>query len=354
MRRIFLRLLILLNLILVLLLILNYISVFIPPDSFWISSIFGLLYPVLFWLNLCFVIFWAFIKPKYLLISLLFLILGFGYFKKYVQFHHHIKTEIPGIKVLSYNVRHFEEFGNKQAKETADSVIAYMEQKKPDIICFQESRLWPNSIFNIPELVNKFEFINHYQFARNGYSMGMVTMTKYPIINMGEIRFEYSGNMAIFTDVVIDSDTLRIFNLHLQSFQINPNDYSVIESRSIETSEDINEVREMGGKFKRASKMRAQQARIIRENIDWSPYPVLVCGDFNDTPFSYTYRKVKGNLFDAFVESGKGFGQTYIGKLPSYRIDFILHSDKYKSVNFEEGDVHYSDHLPVRCILKKN
>ncbi|NQU88359.1 MAG: endonuclease/exonuclease/phosphatase family protein [Mariniphaga sp.] len=352
MKKVLLKIFLWINLLSAVFLLVSYLSVYVPSDSIWISSVFGLLYPVFLWINVGFVFFWSFFKPKYLIVSLLVILFGWGYIKKYVQLGGKV-NDLEGIEVVSYNVRHFEELGNDVAKQTADSIIAFFLQKTPDIICLQEARLRTNQIFNLPKLVNEFEFINHYQYARNGYSRGMVTMTRYPIINMGEIRFANSGNMAIFTDVVIDSDTMRIFNLHLQSFQISPDEYSVLESRSLNESSDIKEVKEMGGKFKRALIKRAEQARIIRENINWSPYPVLVCGDFNDTPFSYTYHKVKGDLKDAFVESGSGTGQTYVGKLPSYRIDFILHSQDYNSFNFKEENIHYSDHLPVSCILEK-
>ena len=330
----------------------TYFFVYIPPDSFWYASVFAIGYPYLLWINLGFVIFWAFFKPRYLFLSLVIVLAGWNYISRYVQLNGKNSRE-TGTKVLSYNIRHFSELGEDMARETSDSIISFLKKEQPQIICLQEALLRTNHIFNLPKLVSEFDFIEHYHYASTAYFGGIVTLTKYPIINMGEIRFENSGNMAIFTDVVIRQDTLRIFNLHLQSFQIDPNRYNVLESPGISESEDIREMREMGGKFKRASMRRAEQARIIQENIKWSPYPVLVCGDFNDTPFSYTYRKVREKLKDAFVESGKGLGNTYIGNLPSFRIDFIIHDQEYDSYNYKESHIPYSDHLPVSCTLVK-
>jgi hypothetical protein len=172
---------------------------------------------------------------------------------------------------------------------------------------------------------------------------------------MEEIRFKDSGNIAICTDIVRGKDTIRIFNVHLQSYKIDPDQYDIIDSPGINEEKDIREIRELGLKYKKAMQLRALQARFVRKKIDETPYPVIVCGDFNDTPSSYAYRKTRGRLRDAFVRSGKGIGQTYVGKLPSFRIDYILHSSTLKSYNFKIYNVRYSDHLPVSCglVLKK-
>jgi len=168
---------------------------------------------------------------------------------------------------------------------------------------------------------------------------------------MGEIWYKKSANMAIFTDVLIGSDTVRVFNVHLQSYQIDPRKYEIIDSPVIDEKKDLREIREIGGKLKRAFQIRAEQVREIQKVIDKTHYPIIICGDFNDTPVSYTYQQMRGNLNDAFVSSGSGFGRTYIGKLPSFRIDNIFHSDKYKSYNFHAYDFRASDHLPVSCLL---
>ena len=340
------------NLSAALLLILSYLFVYVPPDRFWEGSVFGLAYPIFLWINILFVIFWAIFKPRYLILSLFVIFIGWGHISKYVQIGNKSDNS-GGIHIVSYNVRAFDEFGDNAAKTTADSIIAFFNKKSPDIICLQEVKLRSPQIFNLFELKQKYDFASHYQYALTTDYGGIVTMTKYPIVNMGEIRFVNSGNMAIFTDVAIGPDTLRIFNLHLQSFRIEPVDYPVIESPRLTEPADRKKIRQMGGKFKRAVKMRAEQARIVSENIERSPYPVLVCGDFNDTPFSYTYHEVRGNLRDAFTESGNGFDHTYIGKLPSYRIDYIMHSEGFQAFDFKPEHIYFSDHLPVSCSLVK-
>jgi endonuclease/exonuclease/phosphatase family metal-dependent hydrolase len=261
------------------------------------------------------------------------------------------KTEKDGIKVVSYNVKNFAGVKVADQKANASKILDFLNTQNADIICLQETRLRRKNIFDVTEALKNLHSIEHYHYASSGTTFGILTFTSYPIVKMGEIRYQKSSNMAIYTDVLIDSDTVRIFNVHLQSYRIDPGKYEIIDSPGISEEEDIKEIREIGGKLKRAFQSRARQVREIRKVIDNSPYPVVICGDFNDTPVSYSYQQLRGDLNDAFVESGKGFGRTYIGKLPSYRIDNILYSNSFESYNFQADDFLASDHLPVSCLL---
>ncbi len=283
-------------------------------------------------------------------ISFLSLLLGLGFINRYVQFSGNT-TEKSGVKIISYNVHSFAGNGEGKQKKNADKILEFLNEQNADIICLQESRLRKNNIFNVSKAAKNLTSIYHYHYARTSETYGQVTFTRYPIIKMGEIRYEKSTNMAIFTDVIIDSDTVRVFNVHLQSYKIDPRKYAIIDSPKIDEEEDIKEIREIGSKLKRAFQMRALQTREIKKVIDETPYPVIICGDFNDTPVSYSYQQLRGDLNDAFIESGKGFGRTYIGKLPSYRIDNIFYSDIFESFNFKADNFRSSDHLPVSCVL---
>ena len=327
-----------------------YLSVYISPDKYWIPSLFGLAYPFILIGNLIFIGFWLLFKPRYLLMSLVTILVGWSFISRYVQFKGE-EIEKGDVKVVSYNVKYFIGNANLTQKENADKIVSFLDEQNADIICLQEARLRKKSIFNLPGTVKKLGSINHYQYARTSTTYGSVTMTRYPIINMGEIRFEESRNMTIYTDVIIENDTVRIFNVHLQSYQIDPNKYSIIDSLGIDQEKDLKEVREMSSKFKKAFKMRAGQVYEIRKYIDESPFDVIICGDFNDTPVSFAYQKLRGNLTDAFVNSGKGVGRTYIGKLPSFRIDNIFYSENFESYNFKTYDFKMSDHFPISCDL---
>ena len=353
MKRTFLNILFGLNFLFILVLILSYLSVYIPPDKYWIPSVFGFSYPYVLVANLVFVVVWPLIRARNMLLPLLIILLGFNFFTRYFQVWGRQSGD-ANIKVLSYNVRNFQGTESRPSKQIADRIMGFLHKQEAEIICLQEVKLRSAKVFNLPEVVKKFPFINHYQYASTGGTTGLATLTKYPVVNMGEIRFEGSQNMAIFTDVIIKKDTVRIFNIHLQSYYIDPNKYDIIDSPGISEEGDIKQVKEMGSKYKKAVIKRAGQARIINKQIESSPYNVILCGDFNDTPVSYAYQKVRGGLKDAFVESGKGIGRTYIGRLPSFRIDYILHSKGFKAYNFQKLMFEESDHLPIVCELKTN
>lgn len=354
MRKIFLNILLLINIILALALAVSYLSVYIPPDKYWIPSLFGMAYPFLLAGNLIFLVFWILLKPRYSLLSMVLIVIGWGFFNRFMQLKGK-SSEEAGIKVVSYNVKHFVADTSGTQHENATKIISFLAEQNADIICLQEARLRKNSIFNLAQTVKDLESIKHYQFARSSTTYGSVTMTRYPIVNMGEIRFDNSRNITIYTDVLIDADTVRIFNIHLQSYHIDPGKYEIIESPGINEEKDIEEVKEMGAKFKEAFQLRAEQVREIRKYVDESPHNVIICGDFNDTPASFSYWTLSSGLNDAFVNSGKGIGRTYIGKLPSFRIDYILHGNGFESYDFKTLDYRMSDHLPVSCkLLKKN
>lgn len=285
-----------------------------------------------------------------MLLSLIAIFIGIGFINRYVQIGSR-KTDKAGIKVVSYNVQNFAGKKITDQQACATRILEFLNGQNADIICLQDVLLNNNRIFSVKRAAKNLETIEHYHYARTGSSFGQVTYTRYPIIKMGEIRFKKSPNMAIYTDVLIDSDTVRIFNVHLQSYRIDPRKYEIIDSPGIVEEEDIREIREIGGKLKRAFQMRAEQVREIKKLIDKTTYPVIICGDFNDTPVSYTYQQMKDGLSDAFVGSGNGLARTYIGKLPSFRIDNILHSTNFKSYNFKANNFRSSDHLPISCLL---
>lgn len=351
MRKTVRNIILLFNFLAVLGLIISYLSVYISPDRYWMPALFGLAYPFLLLGNIAFVVFWLVFKKRFTFFSLLTILLGFGFIGRFFQFSGR-SSETRDIKVLSYNVRHFTGGDDKgDRKLNAEDFVSFFAEQKADIICLQESRLRRNNIFNLAETVSKLENIKHYQFASSSSTFGSVTMTRFPIVDMGEIRFESTRNITIYTDVKVGADTIRIYNIHLQSYHIDRNNYAVLESADTEEEKRKEAAKVLLKQMRDGWKMRAVQVETIRKHMEESPYPVIVCGDFNDSPASYSYQTLSKGMEDAFVNSGKGVGRTYVGDLPSFRIDYILYSKSIKAYNFETIDLPYSDHLPISCDL---
>ena len=352
MRKTFIFLLFILNIMAVAALLVSYLAVFIAPDKLWVPAIFGLAYPFILLANLIFVAFWIFVKPRVLFLSLITVLLGGVFINRYFQLTGK-STNDEGIRVVSYNVMLFGGEKGSNQRTNANKIVDYLNQQNADIICLQDVQLGRNNAFNAASAVKELKTIEHYHFGRSSVTYGVVTFTRYPILKMGEIRTKKSSNIAIYTDVLIDTDTVRIFNIHLQSYKIDPRKYAIIESPGIDDERDLREMREIGSKLKRGFQFRAGQVREISDFIEQTPYPVIICGDFNDTPVSYAYQQILGNRNDAFVKAGSGFGRTYIGKLPSFRIDNIFYSNDFKAYNFKTANFRMSDHLPVSCKLVK-
>ncbi len=288
------------------------------------------------------------------------MLLGINIIGRYCEmtiFQKH-STIHKGLKVISYNVRIFNYYNWEKENHVAEKILNFIANQDPSLVCMQEFLAIENhsnqSLHYIDSKLSLLPY-NHVYYSfigKNSINYGLATYSKYPIIKKGSIRFKNSFNACIYSDVVIKSDTFRIFNAHLQSIKFHKNDYNFMDSLLIDfNSNRFSEAKDISGRLRQAYIKRSQQADEINKYIRRSPYPVIVCGDFNDTPVSYTYQTIRDNLEDAFVASGTGIGNSYRGSFPSYRIDFILYSKGIKSVRYQTYPVKYSDHYPIGCEL---
>jgi len=145
-----------------------------------------------------------------------------------------------------------------------------------------------------------------------------------------------------------------VFNFHLESVKFSKADYKFVSDFTETANPYSSNTKVILGKLRRAFKSRAKQANIVAAFIRESPYPVIVCGDFNDTPLSYVYKTVSAGLNDSFLEIGQGTGVSYAGGIPFLRIDYILHSKSLEAFRFNIHNVNYSDHYPISCYFKLN
>jgi endonuclease/exonuclease/phosphatase family metal-dependent hydrolase len=338
----------------------------------WPFAFLGLAYPYLLVLNLLLIIFWLFFKKEEFLISLIAILTGWNILTSIIQpnFKFLKEEEIKKIytrdyrknnrtiKVLSYNVRAFNIYGWTQPKGAKDSILKFIHEEDPDIICFQEFYTEEKGTFSISGLYKSLKNTPcHHVYYTIGEGQnsnyGIATFSSFPIVGKGVTRFENSFNISIYTDIDYNGDTIRIFNNHLQSVHLNPHDYPFLDSLKLRyTDEQIGEILDISHRLKNAFIKRARQADMLAEKISESPYPVIICGDFNDTPVSYTYKKIKSSLSDSFMEAGSGIGSTYSKIFPSFRIDYILHESNMKAIYTERVRLKLSDHYPVLTYLR--
>lgn len=351
-----------------------FLSYFAPPahpKNFWMLSFFGLAYPALLLANIFFLIWWLIRWKKLYWLSLIVLLIGWTNMKTLFHFSASPPTplrqsggESSEIKVLSFNVRLFDLYNWTHNKETRQRIFSFLKEESADILCLQEFFQGDSGYFEtLVPLVNltqaKDKHVEYTITLKKKHHWGIATFSKYPIVNRGAIRFKTrSNNICIWSDIKTGEDTVRVYNLHLQSISFGASDYKFMEALRQKSDTLDREDIEMGSKnilrrLKRAFIRRASQTEKVIQHIDSCRYPVIVCGDFNDSPFSYTYHCFAEELKDAFMESGSGFGTTYLGSFPSYRIDYIFHSTHFTSSDFETVREELSDHYPVKCRLKK-
>ncbi|WP_405226610.1 endonuclease/exonuclease/phosphatase family protein [Dokdonia sp. Asnod1-B02] len=323
------------NSIFAVLLLASYLLPFIPPHIFPALSVLSLVLPVLLIINFLFLMYWLFRGRKQLLLSAIILALGITHIFSLVRIG---GGEDIGdgatLKVLTYNVRQFNIHGWSDEVKVGERTIQLISDKNPDVISFQE--YYPG--FKPDERVYPYE----YKVMKSpSKSFGQVIFSKYPIINSGSLDFENTGNNGIYADIATATDTVRVYNMHFQSFSLSPNLANLQKENS----------KKLLGRLGQAFEKQETQVAKFLNNEATSPYPVIVTGDFNNSATSYMYRKVKGNKVDAFAKAGSGTGATFWFDIIPLRIDFILVNDSLPVTNFETYDVDLSDHKPSMATL---
>lgn len=339
------------------------LTVFIPPEKFWPTAFLGLLFPFLLIFTIAMFFYWTIRLRKLLILPLIALIISWNNVQNSFQLSGEQKTlpakqakEKNELNILTYNVQIFNLLGNRSFGKHQKEMLRNIKAKDPDIICFQE--FYTNAkkglpITKIDEILSDYSHKHIYWIKSSAVAnYGIVTYSKYPIVKKESIGFKNTYNASIYSDIKVKKDTLRIFNNHLQSIKFDRDNYEFISNQNkYNQQEKLKAVKDISSQLISAFIKRSDQAKLLSEKISQSPYPLIVCGDFNDTPVSYSYHKIRGELEDAFVNAGVGFGSTYVGKFPSYRIDFIFHSKGMTTKSFKVPRIKYSDHYPVTSEL---
>lgn len=324
-----------LNILLTVLTVIAYLLPFMAPRLFPLLSVFTLVMPLMLVLNFVCFLYWLFQAKRQMLLSGLILLLGITFISKFYRFtgKNEIKDDAD-FTLMSYNVRLFNLYDWLPARDISSKIPAFIKNQNPDILCLQEYNKIGDTSFK--------SYRYKYIFNVEGQT-GQAIYSRFRIINKGDIQFPGSANNVVFADIKKGNDTLRVYSMHLQSIKISPDIHETLDE---EKSKII------FNRISAAFEKQQHQAKLVEQHKSECPYPMIICGDLNNSAFSYVYRSVKGKMNDAFEEAGKGFGKSYNFKYYPARIDYIF-TDKNIEVKQYTTFSNFvnSDHFPVMTRL---
>ena len=347
----------------------TYLAGIISPEKFWPLAFVAMSYPIIITVTAFFIVYWLLRRKWFLFLNIAFIVLKWDYAAATVQFNsnsNQVSADSANIKVMTYNVRLFDYYNWSNNKNTRHWIYDFLFNQQPNILCFQEFYHDKTGYFPTIDTLLEVNSIRHMHVENytkklnNNQLWGMANLSSYPIINKGKIEFESTyGNLCIFTDLKLDEDTVRVYNLHLQSVRIGEDQYRFLDQIMLNKSLSGIRIGELLGDLKllvyrmaHAFIERGKQADLVAKHVKNSPYPIVLCGDFNDTPTSYSYQTLVKDLNDSFANEGFGMGSTYV-RLPFFRIDNIFYSNYFKAESHTVHHYELSDHFAVSARLKK-
>lgn len=339
-------------------LVVGYLAAWVKPSIYWPIAFFGLAYPFNVIINILFAIYWIINKRWFAIVPLLVIAMGWNTLFDYVQFGNDKNSASQNqLSILTYNAHLFKPINtNKYDKKSKHEMLEMVLNAKTDIICFQEFYYRKRGVYDIKDSLMQrggYSYCEQEVYDSNeNETMSIAIFSKYPIINYEVVHFYdiKHANVCTYADILFKEDTIRIFNIHLQSISFQPEDYQYLDQvKSVET--DMQSNKRIGSRLKHAFIRRGDQAEQVAQLIDESPYPVLVCGDFNDTPASYAFNIISRDLKDSFREKGNGIGVTYNGAFPNFQIDYILCSKAFEVNDYKIIKKKYSDHYPIKAVF---
>ena len=311
-----------------------FLTCVVPYTKSASLSFLSLTVPLLVLVNFLFLLYWLMVSPKK--ISLSFTVLAVGYFVlgSFLVFNESTSTNSKDeLKIMSFNVQGFNELDVMNEPNLGEAIVDFFKRENPDVICIQEfSRVW------YKKLKQQYPYFSQTPYLAQKTKQGI--LSKYPIITEGSLDFPDSWNNAIFVDIKYNKDTVRVYNLHLESLKVRP--------RSIKRERSDR----LLGRLRNSFAKQQEQADLIRNHMDLVNYKKIVCADFNNTQYSYAYNAVKNDMKDSFEEKGFGYGRTInFWKFP-LRIDFILTDPGIEVLEHENYNVKLSDHEPIMATLR--
>jgi endonuclease/exonuclease/phosphatase family metal-dependent hydrolase len=330
-------------------------SPLLPAEKMPLLSLAGLAFPFVLAANVCFLVLWIFVYRRYALVSLVTFLLCIPQMRAFFPINiGQQNSPKESIKVLSYNVLIFNIDASNTTKENA--TISYLEESDADIICLQELQF--NILKHRKQLLKKYPY-KSYELSKESQAAAhhLACLSKFPILSIEQLKLESTTNGCAKYHILHEGDTSVVYNCHLQSNGLQETDKSTYKQLLTNPKENIrsSKTKDLVKKLRNAAVKRADQTDFIMADLkkESSPY-IIVCGDFNDSPISYTCNRLRRRLDDAYIKSGNGPGISYNRHGMYYRIDHILHSPQFKAYDCTvDRTFKESDHYPIFCFLRK-
>ena len=317
------------------------------PNEEFLLPILGLGIIPLLISNLLIMLYWAIRWKIWILVPVIAITANYEFISAKYQFPY---KELPPmvnsklIRIASFNVQSFH--GDPSVYSVGE-VAELMKEKQVDVFCLQEFST--SSLFSVDSISSVFKDYPYVAIKKNNIpGFGVVIYSKFPIENEADISFSSSNNSAMWADIKIGNAPIRIFNCHLQTTNFNQTK-GLLKKITVAGFYDSKKeaVREIIYKMSENAKKRANQVDLLYQIIDTTKHAIIVCGDFNDTPTSYTYYRMKEKLEDGFQSAGSGFESTFRYLHRFLRIDYIFHSKELTGRKYSTPSFDFSDHNPV-------
>lgn len=350
------RLLLWTNILLVIALICSAWLRYVNPDTFWVAGFAGLTFPFLWIVCFLFIVLWVFYRRKYWLFSVAGLLLTipaalltFGM----NLFGSPFKATPGSFTVMTFNCSSMGLKNYKTIEKVRSRIYEEIGRASPDILCLQEfyTNDHPEKTNHLDSIRTKFNYPYHYFVAHytnwKTWHYGTVLFSRFPIVDssMADLGGGPAAEKLLTAKLLIHGDTVRLISAHLASYKLDPVDYKTV------STPDKHKVKGLMDKMRQSFRLRSAQAGLIRREIAKDTHPLLIVGDFNDIPLSYTYRKVRGDLQDAFLKQGSGFGRTFSALSPTLRIDYILADKQFAVEDFIIWRKKHFEHFPISARL---
>jgi len=317
----------------------------------------GLMFPGFLVVNFGFLIFWLIFKTRMSLVPILGFIVCYVPVRKYSPLNISRPVTDSCIKVLSYNVWLFAGWDDKDTIH--NDILDYIVKTNADIVCLQEAA--PNEVKQekIDRALNpiyKYRDTMYHDPGMNGDCVAIYS--KYPVIKRERIEYESVGNQSVAYYLKIDKDTVLVVNNHMETVGLSKaekSQFKQLVNGDLEADTAEKASKSLLVKLAESTKKRAPAADAVARYIaKHKDMPIIVCGDFNDSPISYTHRTIADGLIDCYVETGNGPGISYHHSGFYVRIDNILCSYDFEPLQcYVDNKIQSSDHYPIICWLKK-